>query len=406
MLIEFRVANYRSIREEQTLSLVASGADKELPGNCIEEGLIGMKGMSFLRGAAIYGHNASGKSNVFMAIQFLLDFINNSAMGLKPGDPTGVEPFKLDVDSISKPSKFEITFVADKVRYLFGVSLTRERIVEEYLVAYPKGFPQNWYRRYYIPESGSYAWDKPSPSFKADDDLKAKVRENTLFLSVGPLFNDPQLTPVYNWFKSSIRLLKLNGEAGLNPNFTAQWLQQGKDADKIVSLMKNADLAIVDAKVQEQDVDFSVLKVSLYHEAKQAQPVELNFAHEESAGTRRLFALAGPWMDILEHGYFVLIDEIETSLHPILVKELVRMMMNPVINTKGAQIVFTTHSPSLLDTNVLRRDQIWFTEKDSSGATTLYPLTDFQPRKGEAVAKGYLAGRYGAVPFRGSDPDF
>jgi len=104
-------------------------------------------------------------------------------------------------------------------------------------------------------------------------------------------------------------------------------------------------------------------------------------------------------MDILENGYLVFIDEIETSLHPLLVKELIKLIQNPEVNSHGAQVVFTTHSPALLDTELLRRDQIWFTEKDENGATNLYPLSDYQPRKGEAIAKGYLAGRYGAVPF-------
>jgi AAA15 family ATPase/GTPase len=125
----------------------------------------------------------------------------------------------------------------------------------------------------------------------------------------------------------------------------------------------------------------------------------LDYAKEESAGTRRLFALAGPWMDIINHGYLVFIDEMETSLHPLLVKELVKLIQNAESNSLGAQVVFTTHSPTLLDTELLRRDQIWFTEKDENGATKLYPLSDYQPRKGEAIAKGYLAGRYGAVPF-------
>ncbi|OHE76821.1 MAG: hypothetical protein A2413_15630 [Treponema sp. RIFOXYC1_FULL_61_9] len=141
------------------------------------------------------------------------------------------------------------------------------------------------------------------------------------------------------------------------------------------------------------------MEVALSHQAGDHPPVQLNFAKEESAGTRRYFALAGPWMDILENGVLVFIDEIETSLHPLLVKELVRLIQDPAANPKGAQIIFTTHSPTLLDTNLLRRDQIWFTEKTEEGTTRLYPLTDYQPRKGEAISKGYLAGRYGGVPF-------
>ena len=140
----------------------------------------------------------------------------------------------------------------------------------------------------------------------------------------------------------------------------------------------------------------TTMDITLVHKTE-GVVAELDFAKEESAGTRRFFALVGPWIDILENGYTVFVDEMETSLHPILVKELLKLLFNN--NPKGAQVIFTTHNPILLDTTLMRRDQIWFTEKSPSGATHLYPLTDYSPRKDEALAKGYLAGRYGAIPF-------
>lgn len=419
MLIEFKVANFRSIREEQTLSLVASRADKDLESSLIDAELPGMANTKYLRGTAIYGHNASGKTNILLAFEFFTNFVKNSAVGLKPGDLTDVEPFKLDLESREAPSRFEATIVAEGVRYLFGLSLTSARVIEEYLIAYPNGLPQKWYRRFYNTQTQKYDWDKQSPNFHADESLREKTRDNSLFLSVGPQFNDVQLTVVYRWFKSHVRLLRLSGDYSLQPSFTAQMLRDGKESRGILNLLRSADIAIVDATVEEHENDIEplkemltpkaltellkanqkVLETKLLHFAGNNPPVPLNYAKEESAGTRRLFALAGPWMDILENGYLVFIDEIETSLHPLLVKELVKQIQNPEINSHGAQVVFTTHSPALLDTELLRRDQIWFTEKDENGATNLYPLSDYQPRKGEAIAKGYLAGRYGAVPF-------
>jgi uncharacterized protein len=421
MLIEFRVANFRSIREEQVLSLVASRADKELETSLIDVTLPGMAKTRYLRGAAIYGHNASGKTNILLAFEYVVGLVMNSAVGLKPGDGTGTEPFKLDAVSIDKPSRFEMTFVMDTVRYLYGVSLTAERVIEEYLVAYPKGLPQKWFRRVYDHEKRQYNWDPPSSFFKADASLQERTRDNSLFLSVGPQFNDAQLTTVYRWFKGHVRFMKLSSDYSLQPSYTAQRLLRGDDSKNILNLLRSADIAIVDASIEEKDINLDSLRetlsakafselvsessgkksfeVSLLHATGEGSPVGLNYAQEESAGTRRLFALAGPWMDILEHGYLVLIDEFETSLHPLLVKELIRLMQDPKTNPKGAQIIFTTHSPTLLDTDLFRRDQIWFTEKDETGATRLYPLSDYQPRKGEAIAKGYLAGRYGAIPF-------
>jgi len=119
----------------------------------------------------------------------------------------------------------------------------------------------------------------------------------------------------------------------------------------------------------------------------------------ESAGTHRLFALAGPWLDILENGYTVCIDELETSMHPLMVIALLRLLFCEKNNPKGAQIIFTTHNPLLLDSTLIRRDQVWFSDKDDCGISHLYPLSDYTPRKGESLVRGYLAGRYGAVPF-------
>ena len=179
MLIEFKVANFRSIREEQTFSLVAGNADKELNSCVIDRELPGLSGVRFLKGAAIYGANASGKSNLLSAIQFVAQFVRHSAIKLQPGDPTGAEPFKLDQASAALPSTFEITFVAEGVRFVFGFSATRSRVTEEYLIAYPKGAPQQWYHRSYNAERNAYDWAKPSTAFKHDRSLQDKTRENS-----------------------------------------------------------------------------------------------------------------------------------------------------------------------------------------------------------------------------------
>lgn len=424
MLIEFKVSNFRSIREEQTFSLVASNADKELSACVIERGLPGLSGVKFLKGAAIYGANASGKSNLIEAIRFVTQFVRHSAIKLQPGDPTGAEPFKLDRVSAAQPSAFEITFVVDGVRFVFGFSATGGRVTEEYLIAYPKGAPQQWYHRTYNAESNAYDWAKPSTAFKHDRSLQEKTRENSLFLSVGPQFNHVQLTPVFNWFKHSLRFLHLSAGDIVHPTFTADRLKEPVNRDRVLNLLKSADIGVIDVQVEEHELPakfklkpdlppevltqietgqlkFSVtgLEIRFLHAADGIEPVALDFEKEESAGTRRFFSLIGPWIDILENGYTVFVDEVETSLHPILVKELLKLLFCSANNPKGAQVVFTTHNPVLLDGTLMRRDQVWFAEKTPAGATHLYPLTDYQPRKNEALAKGYLAGRYGAIPF-------
>lgn len=421
MLIEFKVSNFRSIREEQTFSLVAS-SDKELSPCVIDRELLGLTGVKFLKGAAIYGANASGKSNIIEAIYFLGQYVKRSATKIQPGDSTGVKPFKLDRNSAQAPSKFEVTFVAEGVRYQFGISLTQSRVLEEYLVAYPKGMPQRWYHRSYNEKMGVYDWKTPSPSFKSDKSLQEKTRENSLFLSVGPQFNHEQLTVVFNWFKNNLKMMHLSADAMLNPRFTADLIVKQHHGNRILNLLKSADIGVTDVQVKEREISLEELKanlppsifskietdpqkptkqveISLSHQGEGIEPVRLDFDDEESAGTRRYFWLIGPWLDILDNGFTVFVDEIDTSLHPNLVKELLRLLFCEKNNPKGAQIVFTTHNPVLLDTTLFRRDQIWFTEKTPAGATHLYPLTDYKPRKNESLIKGYMAGRYGAIPF-------
>lgn len=429
MLIEFKVTNYLSIREQQTLSMVAANADKSLPSNVIEPALPGISKLKFLKGAAIYGANASGKSNVIRAIEYLANFVKTSATEIKPGEGTGAVPFKLDAESRSKPSEFEITFVAEGVRYQYGLSVTPKRVTEEYLIAYPKGPAQRWFHRTYDKDTDSYSWAKPAEAFKGGKELQGMTRPNSLFLSVGPQFNHPQLTLVLDWFEDNLHFISLSGGNNIDPASTTRLLLGDLQKGRILALLKNADIGIEDAEFNPLDPpDFSqqdysipplrlLLKepnknddpnkprpiqfgeIVLTHMSDRKNSVRLDYNSEESEGTRRLFALIGPWLKIVDNGYTVFVDEIETSLHPILVKELLNLLFNDETNKKGAQVIFTTHSPTLLDNDLVRRDQIWFTEKSRAGTTHLYPLTDYKPRKDEALAKGYLAGRYGAIPY-------
>lgn len=420
MLIEFKVKNFRSIRDEQTLSLVATKANKELPDNVIDKPLKGMAGLKYLKGAALYGANASGKSNVLLALRYLADLVENSANRLKPGDSTGAEPFKLDQKCILEPSEFEVTFEMDGTRYLYGVRVTIQRIVEEYLYAYPEGRAQCWCHRSYNEQTEKYEWDKTAGAFKSDKKLQDYTKENVLFLSRGTDLNHQQLTPVYMWFKTKLRFVFLSaGERGIHPGTTLDLLKNDQNRDRVISLLKSADVGIAEVEAAEREVDIESdpnrniprflhkkadgklieTQINLLHIDHDGTPIAMNFDEEESAGTQRFFSLLGPWLDILDNGYTVFIDEIDTSLHPLLVRELLNLLFCPKNNLHGAQIVFTTHNPVFLDQTLLRRDQIWFTEKDESGATSLYPLSDYKERGKAALGKRYLAGVYGGVPF-------
>lgn len=420
MLIEFKVKNFRSIRDEQTLSLVATKANKELPDNVIDKPLKGLAGLQFLKGAALYGANASGKSNVLHALYYLADLVENSATKLKPGDPTGANPFKLDQKCIKEPSEFEVTFEIGGIRYLYGIAINSKRVVEEYLYAYPEGRSQCWCHRSYNIETEQYEWDKTAGAFKRDLKLQEYTKENVLFLSQGADLNHQQLTTVYMWFKTQLRFVFLSAdERGLHPGTTLDLLKNDPDRKRMISLLKSADFGITEVEAAEREFDiesttagsiprflhkkddgkFIETQINLMHLGHDGTPIAMNFDDEESAGTRRFFSLLGPWLDILDHGYTVFIDEIDTSLHPLLVRELLTLLFCPKNNPNGAQIIFTTHNPVFLDQSLLRRDQIWFTEKDDAGATSLYPLTNYKERGKAALGKRYLAGVYGGIPF-------
>jgi len=424
MIIEFSVENYRSIRDRCTLSLVANNKDRQLPDNLIEVSLPGLRNTKLLKSAVIYGANASGKSNILKAAGFMSGFVAKSAVELGPEDETGVAPFLLDTECQSKPSRFEAIFILSGVRYQYGFIVDRRKVHEEWLYAYPLGRQQRWFQRSLQPETGSYKWDFSKTHFRGDHQaLLSKTRENALFLSTGAQWNDDQLKDVFLWFKWHFRFLDCSSFApstmawfGADILSKNEWMRE-----TVAGLLRTADLGICDVTFEKIPADKIVLSGEVPDALKEALAKELNkndmidirwlhaasgqdapvqfTTEDESSGTLKFFGLLAAWVDTLQEGYTVLVDEIAANMHPLLLRFLIQAMHNPSINQSAAQVVMTTHDTNLLDTSLFRRDQIWFTEKDKSGGTDLYPLTEYKPRKDEALQKGYLAGRYGAIPF-------
>ncbi len=417
MLVEFRVGNYRSFREEQTLSLVAS-KDTELGNNCVDRGKL-----QLLKATGIYGPNASGKSNFIRAMFFMKDIVIKSA-DYQLGKKLPVQPFLFDEKLQKEPSSFEVTFYYDEVRYRYGFTATNKRIYDEWLFAYPKERAQTWFIREFNSKTGQTQWDWGSKKLKGErENLKDKTRDNVLFLSVGSQWNNKQLTTIYDWFRKKLQVI---GSIGLFYPITVKLLwktmkekKMGEEINKfVIDFLKDADLGIYNLKIKKSDIDEIeflreipeeirgelmerldeniMFKVEFLHRNKKTKKEIYLPLHEESDGTRRFFELAGPWLLACNNGITVFIDEIEASLHSLLVRELIKFIHK---NTEGAQLVFATHDTTLLDPELFRRDQIWFTEKDEYDSTHLYPMYDYKPRKGEAMQKGYLAGRYGAIPI-------
>lgn len=413
MLVQFRVKNFRSLRDEQVLSLVASTDKTLLDTHALGTGL--KAAPQLLKSTVVYGANASGKSNLIKALQYMQGVVQQSA-ALQPDQTFGrLQPFKLDVASGSKPTEFEVTFIIDSVRYQYGFAMTSQRIVSEHLLVYKAFKPQRWFERHFDAEIGKDVYDFGSGLKGAKNLWEGATRPNALFLSMAVQLNSDTLRPVFDWFAN--RLVIFNEQSQLSPQFSMKMLKQEAQRKAICDFLRAADISIADIEITTKQAMVHTINFDLAtgkrEESASEQPVdEIKFHHvtehgkavfdlaDESGGTRNLLFLAGPILDILNKGLTLVVDELDTSLHTLLVQALVRLFHRPEVNIGGAQLIFTTHDTSLLDAyGLFRRDQIWFVEKRLDQSSSLYPLLDFSPRKNEALERGYLQGRYGALPF-------
>lgn len=428
MFIEFSVSNFRSIRERQTLSLVAGSDVKHLPQNVIAGENDELR---LLRSAVIYGPNAAGKSNLLRALEILRQLVQGSATGIQEGQRLPVTPFLFSKAFAEQPSEFEIIFIADDdVRYHYCCVASVERVHKEWLVAYPHGRSQRWFEREYDPQTNAYQWWF-GPNFKAER-AERKVwqdftRSNALFISTAIQLNNEQLRPVFNWITQ--KLIVVIPGIDWNPQLSLNLLRDGNGQEKIRQFMQAADVGIDRLELVEEDqpavtppgallpgqmrihveVAFPPgatppahkrVRILAWHKrTDSAEEVSLDI-NDESDGTRKLFEYTGGWLRALESGATLFVDELDRSLHPHMTRFLVGLFHSRS-NDKNSQLVFTTHDTTLLEGDLLRRDQIWFVEKDAQGASRFYSVLDYSPRKDEALERGYLKGRYGAIPFIG-----
>jgi hypothetical protein len=417
MLIEFKVTNFRSINSTQTLSMVAAPTkEANLRNNIFSSGIEDLQNL--VKSVAIYGANAAGKSNLIEAMDFVQDFVRDSAKESQDGEPIkNVVPFLLDKVNPNLPSEFELLFVADDILYEYGFALNNQQVIHEWLFTYPQSQAQRWFERIYDEETNEYNWDLNEQKLTARCQFwQETTRNNALFLSTAVMLNSTKLKPVLNWISKNLVVFTV--KTHLSNFLTVDFCQDVDNKQKILEFLQAADLNIADFELEEHDLpDDLPAKI---REDLLKIPQKLNFLHSinetddliafpiefESEGTKRLFRFAGSLMDILENGKTLIIDELDNSLHPSIVRFMLEFIHNPKLNRHNAQIIFTTHDSSILDNSLLRRDQVWFVEKDKQQSTQLYPLTDFKPRPFESLQKGYLEGRYGALPFIGDLENF
>lgn len=418
MLIQFRVANHRSIREEQAITFEAAalGDDDDLRPRKLES-----HPTRLLPAAALYGANASGKSNALAALASMCDAVALSHRIWSPDGGVWRDPFAWGA-ARAETSLFEAEFILRGTRFQYGFVCDDDRFREEWLYAWPKGRKQVWFER-------------DDTTFKFGEHLhgpnqlvREVTRPNALFLAAAVQLRHEQLYPVYRWFRSVrthghlgqrhvmpisdfAAAQALFGPGTTQPSLFGEAPTPSTTASAFLDLLRAADVGIVDVRVVADEDDASPMarrsergKVLLRHQHQDTNawlPLE-----EESHGTRALFRLGPDVLSTLATGGLLVIDELEASLHPLLGLQIVKLFNQRSSNPHHAQLLFSTHDTNLLgntlDDAALRRDQVWLCEKDPAAATRIYPLTDYKPRKAENLERGYLQGRYGAIPFLGN----
>ncbi|MDP4501555.1 AAA family ATPase [Nonomuraea turcica] len=379
MLLRFRVANHRSVRDEQTLSFIAAPRRGE-PGRT--------KPLSV---AGIYGANASGKSNVLDALRWMSDAVSWSHTQWEPTAGIPRQPYKFSKPGLEAPSFFEIDFLLDDVRYSYGFEVDDEAVLGEWLNSFPHGRVRKLFERT-SPTDVSFGRGLGGELQR----IWRLTRPNSLYLSCAASNNHPLLSAIFNVLGGHT-LFARHGERDekLRLSITSVLLH-GNAAPELNELLRIADLGIEQAEIVETT---SSSKIVL---RRPGQPVLLDL-EEESAGTRAWLSLLGYALFALRTGGVLVADEIDSSLHPLLSSTLIRMFKDADINEEGAQLVFASHDTtllgSLLNDEILARDEVWFTEKEESGATNLYSLAEFHTRRDENIERGYLQGRYGAMPY-------
>lgn len=422
----FRAQNVRSFRDELSFSLLAT----TLAEPSIRREVVwreGGKPLYVLPVAGLFGANASGKSNVLRALADMRAFVLHSFRHASPTGGMPQRPFQLDSTSVGGPSRFEIDLVLDGVRHEYGLTIDGERVLDEWAVRYPKGRSVKLFDRV---EDRVDVGAADRAKGRAVRDL---LRPNALFLSTAASANHPALLPLYGWFERNLLLAEASSR-DMRQALTTQMLDDPGTRNRVLEFLRIADLGVTGARRHEMDPETKdrlerVMGILFGEEDGEDTPHQVDDTYgihlthsgasedvelhpsDESLGTLVWFGLVGPVIQALRDGSVFLADELDASLHPVLVAHLISLFQSPEANPRRAQLVFNSHDTTILsgsaaDTMVgtdrdrlLGRDQVWFTEKANDGATRLYPLADLDPRKDEAMERRYLAGRYGATPI-------
>jgi len=423
MLVEFTVNNFKSIKDTVTFSMLASSKDE---GNSFQK-----RKYNLLKSAILYGANASGKSNFLRAMAFMKRFVLNQYKIIQSTDKLPHEPFRLSTETEDASSSFEVVFFIDNTKYRYGFEIDQESVYSEWLYADEKGKEAKLFYR----DTDETEYVNPNKfvegyKFFDKKDGKINISHNQLFLWKCDNEKDGLISKsILHWFNQYNMIDGIDHTGYIN--FTMKKMENEDFKDKIIELVKTADIGIDNLQVEVEEDNFppEVLEhLQKFLETKQITDTKpklissnINTSHqkfdndgnavnnvifkleeEESKGTRKFFAMSAPILDTLKNGKVLVIDELDASLHPILTQHLIKLFHDENVNKNNAQLIFATHDTNLLKKTIFRRDQIWLSEKDKYGSTDLYSLAQFKNvRKNEDFEKQYIHGKYGAIPYLG-----
>lgn len=422
MLLEFSVENFLSFKTKTTLNLAATSIKEHTDTN-----IISSERFDLLKGAVIYGANASGKSNFIRAMSTMRRLVLQS-FDQSSTDELNVTSFLLSTETEKAPSLFEAVFIIDNIRYRYGFKVNNKQVIAEWLFEAPKNAEKPMFIR-------EYDGIEVMKNFPEGKDLEGRTRDNALFLNVTDQFNGKIAKKIMLWFNNFITISGLTHEGYKGVTFNL--LDNTQTSPRLLNFYKKLDMGFDDISISRKPfdpkelpkdmpegfvkqlitdlegafkIDIKTIHRKYNNENKIIGHVEFDMRNQESSGTNKIFNISGPVFDVLNDGGVLVIDELDASLHPLLTLAVTRLFNSKQFNPNNAQLIFATHDTNLLHYGNYRRDQVYFIEKDKFGASNMYSLVEYKEegktiRKDRSFEKDYIEGRYGAIPFIGNLSD-
>jgi uncharacterized protein len=409
MLIGFKLKNFRSFLHEQSFTFTTTSDRSHESTHCISTGMTAVSRLS--KAAVIFGANASGKSNFIAALHTLRELVLHSTAFSDQQFADRYTPFQFG-SARAEPTEFEIDILLGQVRYRYSVSFDSQRICHERLLVYRTGKAQRWFERRFPTVLGEQ-WLPFSPSFNGPREMWRKAtRSKALFLTSAAQLNSDQLKPLFHWFEHCLDIVLPLDPSDITRMATR--LREPAFKRQILGLMQAVDIQVEDVRVAEPDSSTPEIGSARGgvagpgNRAAGRPQIEFLYTHHgwsiwmdsefAGAGAQRLFGLFGPLIGTIEENKLLVIDEFDANLHPLVSRFLLQLINSSAVPARSAQMLLVSHNTTLMDLDILRRDEIWLVELDGQRCSRLAPLLRSSPRKHELVAKSYLRGRYGAIP--------